>query len=70
VRLFSSAICGRHFRHGESAARSSWLRLPSEASYKEIFNSSWPSFEVEFERQQASGGSNAQIYSGGIINLP
>ena len=28
---------------------SSWLGLPSGIAYKEIFNSSWPAFQVESE---------------------
>jgi 1,4-alpha-glucan branching enzyme len=49
---------------------SSWLGLPTGSSYKEIFNSSWPVFQVGFEQEQTNGGYDAQIYSGQIINLP
>ena len=49
---------------------SSWLGLPGGVAYKEIFNSSWPVFQVEFEQEQSNGGYNAQIYSGQILNLP
>ena len=49
---------------------SSWLGLPAGAPYKEIFNSSWPVFQVEFEQEQTNGGYDAQIYSGQTINLP
>jgi 1,4-alpha-glucan branching enzyme len=49
---------------------SSWLGLPGGAPFKEIFNSSWPVFQVEFEPEQTNGGYAAQIYSGQIINLP
>ena len=49
---------------------SSWLGLPTGAAYKEIFNSSWPVFQVEFEKEQTNGGYDAQIYSGQILNLP
>ena len=49
---------------------SSWLGLPSGAAYKEIFNSSWPVFQVEFEQEHTNGGYDAQIYSGQILNLP
>jgi hypothetical protein len=48
---------------------SSWLGLPGGA-YKEIFNSSWPAFQVEFEPERANGGPDAQINSGQILNLP
>jgi 1,4-alpha-glucan branching enzyme len=49
---------------------SSWLGLPAGAAYKEIFNSSWPVFQVESEKEQTNGGYDAQIYSGQILNLP
>jgi 1,4-alpha-glucan branching enzyme len=49
---------------------SSWLGLPPGIAYKEIFNSSWPAFQVEFEAEQTNGGYDAQIYSGQILNLP
>jgi len=49
---------------------SSWLGLPAGAPYKEIFNSSWPVFQVEFEQEQTNGGYQAQIYRGQTINLP
>jgi len=49
---------------------SSWLGLPAGAPYKEILNSSWPVFQVEFEPEQTNGGYDAHIYSGQIINLP
>jgi hypothetical protein len=46
------------------------LGLPSGAAYKEIFNSSWPAFQVEFEQEHGNGGYDAQITSGQILNLP
>jgi len=49
---------------------SNWLGLPSGSSYKEIFNSSWPVFQVEFEAERTNGGYDAQITSGQILNLP
>lgn len=49
---------------------SGWLGLPGGAAYKEIFNSSWPDFQVESEPECANGGYDAQIYSGQILNLP
>jgi 1,4-alpha-glucan branching enzyme len=49
---------------------SSWLGLPSGSAYKEIFNSSWPAFQVEFEPEHTNGGYDAEIYSGQILNLP
>jgi 1,4-alpha-glucan branching enzyme len=47
-----------------------WLGLPGGGPFKEIFNSSWPVFQVEFEPEQTNGGYDAQIYSGQTINLP
>jgi 1,4-alpha-glucan branching enzyme len=49
---------------------SGWLGLPAGTAFKEIFNSSWPVFQVEFEPENANGGYTAQIYSGQILNLP
>ena len=49
---------------------SSWLGLPGGAAFKEIFNSSWPAFQVEFEQEHSNGGYDAQIFSGQILNLP
>jgi 1,4-alpha-glucan branching enzyme len=49
---------------------SGWLGLPEGGTFKEIFNSSWPVFQVEFEQEQTNGGYAAQIASGQILNLP
>lgn len=49
---------------------SSWLGLPGGSAYKEIFNSSWPVFQVEFEPEHTNGGFDARITSGQILNLP
>jgi 1,4-alpha-glucan branching enzyme len=49
---------------------SSWLGLPGSGPYKEIFNSSWPAFQVEFEPERSNGGYDAQINSGQVLNLP
>ena len=49
---------------------SGWLGLPGGGAFKEIFNSSWPDFQVEFEPEYTNGGYPAQIYSGQILNLP
>jgi 1,4-alpha-glucan branching enzyme len=49
---------------------SSWLGLPSDSAYKEIFNSSWPVFQVEFEPEHTNGGYDARIYSGQVLQLP
>jgi 1,4-alpha-glucan branching enzyme len=49
---------------------SSWLGLPPQGEYKEIFNSSWPVFQVEFEEEKTNGGYDARIRSGKVLNLP
>jgi 1,4-alpha-glucan branching enzyme len=49
---------------------SGWLGLPGGATYKEIFNSSWPAFQVEFEAERPNGGHDAWIRSGQSLNLP
>jgi 1,4-alpha-glucan branching enzyme len=47
-----------------------WLGLPGGGPYKEIFNSSWPAYQVQGEFQSANGGYNAQLWSGNVVNLP
>jgi 1,4-alpha-glucan branching enzyme len=47
-----------------------WLNLPAGSAYKEIFNSSWPQYQVHAEPMMSNGGYDAQLYSGNIINLP
>jgi hypothetical protein len=47
-----------------------WLNLPAGSAYKEIFNSSWPQYQVHAEPLISNGGYDAQLYSGNIINLP
>jgi 1,4-alpha-glucan branching enzyme len=47
-----------------------WLGLPSGSPYKEIFNSSWPQYQVHGEPMVSNGGYDARLYSGNIINLP
>jgi 1,4-alpha-glucan branching enzyme len=47
-----------------------WLNLPAGSAFKEIFNSSWPQYQVHAERLISNGGYDAQLYSGDIINLP
>jgi 1,4-alpha-glucan branching enzyme len=65
-RLFAVVTFGTANQQQDS----SWLGLPPGIAYKEIFNSSWPVFQVEFESEQTNGGYDAQIYSGQILNLP
>ena len=47
-----------------------WLSLPAGSAYKEIFNSSWPQYQVHAEPLISNGGYDAQLYSGNIVNLP
>ena len=47
-----------------------WLGLPGGAAYKEIFNSSWPAYQVQSEPESANGGYDANLWSGGIVSLP
>jgi 1,4-alpha-glucan branching enzyme len=47
-----------------------WLGLPGESTYKEIFNSSWPQYQVHGEPLVSNGGYEAQLGSGSIANLP
>lgn len=49
---------------------SSWLGLPANAAYKEIFNSSWPQFQTSGEPMAGNGGLGASIHSGTLLNLP
>ena len=49
---------------------SGWLGLPSGSAYKEIFKSSWPLFQVEFEAERTNGGYDARIYAGEVLSLP
>ena len=49
---------------------SGWLGLPDGSPFKEIFNSSWPVFQVSSETENTNGGYTAQICSGQILNLP
>lgn len=47
-----------------------WLGLSPSTPYKEIFNSSWPVYQVNGEPEATNGNYSAQIYSGHIINVP
>jgi hypothetical protein len=58
------------FATPDQRQNSAWLGLPAGSEYKEIFNSSWPDFQVEFEQEQSNGGYDAQISSGQILSLP
>jgi 1,4-alpha-glucan branching enzyme len=54
----------------DQAQDSSWLGLPGGSAYKEIFNSSWPAFQVESEPEHSNGSYDARISSGQILYLP
>lgn len=47
-----------------------WLGLPNGSEYKEVFNSSWPQYQVHNEAAASNGGYAAQLNSGSTINLP
>jgi 1,4-alpha-glucan branching enzyme len=49
---------------------SSWLGLPAGPTFKEIFNSSWPAYQVSFESQYTNGGYAARLIAGAVLNLP
>jgi 1,4-alpha-glucan branching enzyme len=65
-RLFAVITFGTPNQQQDSG----WLGLPPGATYKEIFNSSWPAFQVAFESEHANGGYDANISSGQILQLP
>ena len=64
--LFSVITFGTANQWQNSAS----LGLPSGMAYKEIFNSSWPAFQVESEPEQTNGGYDARIHSGDTLRLP
>jgi 1,4-alpha-glucan branching enzyme len=47
-----------------------WLGLPAGGAYKEIFNSSWPEYQVNGEPMVTNGGFDAQLHAGDVIHLP
>jgi 1,4-alpha-glucan branching enzyme len=49
---------------------SAWLGLPSNATFKEIFNSTWPQYQVSGEPLTTNGGYAARLISGAVLNLP
>lgn len=65
-RLFAIVTFGTPDQQQDSG----WLGLPAGSAYKEIFNSSWPAFQVESETEHSNGGYDAQISSGQLLNLP
>jgi len=47
-----------------------WLGLPSGATYKEVFNSSWPAYQASNEGEFANGGYDAVLSGGSVVNVP
>jgi 1,4-alpha-glucan branching enzyme len=47
-----------------------WLNLPAGSAYKEIFNSSWPQYQVHAEPNVDNGGYAAALRAGNLIRLP
>jgi 1,4-alpha-glucan branching enzyme len=47
-----------------------WLGLPMNATYKEVFNSTWERYAIQDEPLIQNGGYGAQLHSGDLINLP
>jgi 1,4-alpha-glucan branching enzyme len=47
-----------------------WLGLPAGAAYKEVFNSSWPAYQVSNEGEYANGGYGAVLTGGSVVNVP
>ena len=46
-----------------------WLGLPA-GTYKEIFNSSWDEYQLEWEPSSSNGRYTAQLRRGSVVNLP
>ncbi len=65
-RLFAVVTFGTP----DQSQDSGWLGLPAGSAYKEIFNSSWPDYQVESETESGNGGYDAEIWSGQLLNLP
>jgi 1,4-alpha-glucan branching enzyme len=45
------------------------LNLP-EGTYRELWNSTWPAFAVEWEDEHANGGRDARLGRGDRLNIP
>ena len=58
------------FNTPDQAQNLGWLGLPGNATYKEIFNSSWPAYRAGQEPERANGGYMAVLDSNSIVNLP
>ncbi|HEX7596859.1 MAG TPA: alpha amylase C-terminal domain-containing protein, partial [Polyangia bacterium] len=58
------------FNTPDQAQNLGWLGLPGGATYKEIFNSSWPAYRAGQEPERANGGYGAVLDRNSIVNLP
>lgn len=45
------------------------LNLP-DGRYRELWNSTWPAFQVEFEDEHANGGRDARLRRGDWLHVP
>ena len=45
------------------------LNLP-KGQYKELWNSTWPAFAVEWEDEHTNGGRNARLHQGSWFQIP
>jgi len=45
------------------------MNLPP-GEYRELWNSTWPAFQVEFEDEHGNGGRDARLHGGWKVNVP
>ena len=45
------------------------MQLPG-GLYKELLNSTWPLFQVEWEDEHTNGGWDARLHQGHSLNIP
>ena len=45
------------------------LNLPHH-TYRELWNSTWPAFQVEWEDEHTNGGPNARLHRGNYLHVP
>ncbi len=58
------------FGTSDTRQNAGWLGLPPSTPYKEVFNSSWPAYQVNGESEKSNGGYDAWIYADHVIKLP
>jgi 1,4-alpha-glucan branching enzyme len=46
------------------------INLPGEGSYKELWNSTWPAFQVEWEDEHSNGGRDARLHRWDALHIP